>query len=126
MADNSKKVFKEKGEFYTALWTWYARNAGSRYRGSVLWKDTACNIDSSNQSIPDGCTPAKGFKASRFNAELTLAATNLGNDRYSTMTTLRTDIDKLYKDAFPFSFDFLYWEEVGVIDKELVQNLIIC
>merc|ERR1719199_318993 len=28
--------------------------------------------------------------------------------------------------AFPFSFQFLYWEEIGVIDEELVRNLLIC
>merc|ERR1711865_1291285 len=28
--------------------------------------------------------------------------------------------------AFPYSFQFLYWEEVGIIDSELTRNLIIC
>merc|ERR1719199_121280 len=28
--------------------------------------------------------------------------------------------------AFPFSFQFLYWEEIGVIDGELMRNLLIC
>ena len=28
--------------------------------------------------------------------------------------------------AFPFSFQFLYWEDVGIIDVELIRNLLIC
>merc|ERR1711865_1013667 len=28
--------------------------------------------------------------------------------------------------GFPYSFEFLYWEEVGIIDVELIRNLIIC
>jgi predicted RND superfamily exporter protein len=35
-------------------------------------------------------------------------------------------LDKIYPGCFPYSFDFLYWEEVGVIDTELVRNLLIC
>ena len=27
--------------------------------------------------------------------------------------------------AFPFSFNFLYWEEMGIIDEELYRNLAI-
>merc|ERR1719181_484502 len=28
--------------------------------------------------------------------------------------------------AFPFTFEFLYWEEVGIIGEELLQNLLVC
>merc|ERR1712166_143514 len=28
--------------------------------------------------------------------------------------------------TFPYSFEFLYWEEVGIIDQELIRNLAIC
>eukprot|EP00931_Biecheleriopsis_adriatica_P092828 TRINITY_DN665_c0_g2_i1.p1 TRINITY_DN665_c0_g2~~TRINITY_DN665_c0_g2_i1.p1 ORF type:complete len:1054 (+),score=221.71 TRINITY_DN665_c0_g2_i1:66-3227(+) len=124
--EKGKHVFADKTSFYSALHEWYRGMPGSRYRGSLLWKDKECNVDSNQEGVPAGCSATEGVKASRMNAELTLAATDKGQDRYNTMTTLRADIDKRYKDAFPYSFDFLYWEEVGIIDKELVQNLMIC
>ncbi|OLQ06473.1 Patched domain-containing protein 3 [Symbiodinium microadriaticum] len=68
----------------------------------------------------------EGLKAHRFNAELSLAATNLGTNRYTTMESMRAKCNELYPGSFPYSFDFLYWEEVGVIDTELVRNLAIC
>eukprot|EP00931_Biecheleriopsis_adriatica_P092827 TRINITY_DN665_c0_g1_i5.p1 TRINITY_DN665_c0_g1~~TRINITY_DN665_c0_g1_i5.p1 ORF type:complete len:1050 (+),score=219.74 TRINITY_DN665_c0_g1_i5:53-3202(+) len=124
--EKGKHVFADKAKFFSALHEWYRGTPGSRYRGSLLWADTECNVDGSKDSVPAGCSLNDGLKASRMNAELTLAATDKGQDRFDTMTTLRADIDKRYKDAFPYSFDFLYWEEVGIIDKELVQNLLIC
>eukprot|EP00439_Symbiodinium_sp_Y106_P076874 s269_g15.t4 len=50
----------------------------------------------------------------------------LRTNRYDTMTSMRQRCDELYPGSFPYSFDFLYWEEVGVIDVELVRNLLIC
>merc|ERR1719421_1732881 len=58
---------------------------------------------------------------------LTLEATDKGNVRYETMTYLRNNVtDILGGKAFPYSFQFLYWEETGVIGQELVQNLLSC
>ena len=49
------------------------------------------------------------------------------------MTAMREGINKQMGDtsamkgkAFPYSFEFLYWEEVGIIDAELMRNLAIC
>merc|ERR1719502_369493 len=42
------------------------------------------------------------------------------------MVDMRADVAAIISDAFPYSFEFLYWEEVGIIDVELVRNLIIC
>ena len=55
----------------------------------------------------------------------------LSQDRYNTMTALRSGVAKTMEtvapnSAFPYSFEFLYWEEVGIIDMELLQNLLIC
>ncbi|CAJ1332598.1 unnamed protein product [Effrenium voratum] len=71
-------------------------------------------------------TRSRGLAASRFDTELALAATDTGLDRYATMTQMRSQVNALYPGAFPYSFDFLYWEEVGIIDVELTRNLLIC
>jgi predicted RND superfamily exporter protein len=44
---------------------------------------------------------------------------------------MRKELAEVMKDhggakTFPYSFEFLYWEEVGIIDKELIRNLAIC
>jgi len=43
------------------------------------------------------------------------------------MNKMRQDIKTMYDtdDVFPFASDFLYWEENGIIDQELIRNLII-
>ena len=119
-------TFQDSSAFYTALYTWYRGTTGSRYRGSMIWASSACNLDGSSEVIPNGCVITDGLKAHRFNAELSLAATNLGTNRYTTMESMRARCNELYPGSFPYSFDFLYWEEVGVIDTELVRNLAIC
>jgi len=77
---DSNAVFSQETEFYTALYTWYRTNVGARYRGSILWASEACNLDGNADAVPAGCTLSEGLKASRFNAELSLAATNRGTD----------------------------------------------
>ena len=77
------------------------------------------------------CDPQKGLEASRISATLRLEFTDKGQDRYDTMTLMRKQLGDVMKDhggtqTFPYSFEFLYWEEVGVIDEELIRNLIIC
>ena len=43
------------------------------------------------------------------------------------MTYLRKNVSEILGDtAFPYSFQFLYWEETGVIGQELVNNLLSC
>ncbi|CAE7539426.1 Ptchd3 [Symbiodinium sp. CCMP2592] len=118
--------FQDSSAFYTALYTWYRGTTGSRYRGSMIWASSACNLDAGSEVVPNGCVISDGLRASRFNAELSLAATDKGTNRYDTMTSMRQRCDELYPGSFPYSFDFLYWEEVGVIDVELVRNLLIC
>ena len=61
-----------------------------------------------------------------------LEYTDKGQDRYDTMTDMRLEINSIMgkKDgksiSFPYSFEFLYWEEVGIIDAELGRNLAVC
>lgn len=75
-----------------------------------------------------GCTPAdkQGVAASRISCTLALENVLTGDERYDTMTQMREEVAAIMPGAFPYSFEFLYWEEVGVIDKELVRNLLVC
>jgi hypothetical protein len=80
---------------------------------------------------PPSCDPTKGITDARSGAQLKLSFTQDGAARYEVLETLRRDVASIFgegsdKQVFPFSNDFLYWEEMGVIDKELVRNLVIC
>ena len=111
-----------------------------RYRTRLKWKDPACEDDTVVSTVKatgvetrvwDTCNYASGLQGSRLSATLALEFTDKGQDRYDTMTTMRADLAKVMKDhggakTFPYSFEFLYWEEVGVIDAELIRNLAIC
>eukprot|EP00439_Symbiodinium_sp_Y106_P017662 s7368_g2.t1 len=82
-------TFQDSSAFYTALYTWYRGTTGSRYRGSMIWASSACNLDGGSEVTPSGCVISDGLRASRFNAELSLAATDKGTNRYDTMTSMR-------------------------------------
>ena len=121
--------------FYAGLREWYAGGAGARYRSSIRWASAACEDTSATEAstVPSGCDTAKGLTASKLSATLKLEFTDKGSSRYETMTTMRDEIDAIVppdadgkSNAFPFSFEFLYWEENGVIDVELTRNLGIC
>ena len=121
-------TYTNETAFYTQLHLWYKEGGGVRYRNNLQWMDSTCEDD----LTWDACSPTSGLNASRVSFSLTLAATNLGQDRYNTMTALRNKCNELFTPvngedmAFPFNFQFLYWEEVGVIDGELWRNLGIC
>ena len=141
-----KKVGEEvsctsKIDYYKALHLWYSDGGGVRYRTRVKWFDPRCENDTvistnfvTGDRIRDwhvNCDPQKGLEASRISATLRLEFTNLGQDRYDTMTAMRKELGVVMKNfggtlTFPYSFEFLYWEEVGIIDVELIRNLIIC
>merc|ERR1711871_1622602 len=61
-----------------------------------------------------------------MSATLTPVSTETGADRYDTMDTMRSEVAAAMEGAFPYSFEFLYWEEVGVIGTELSRNLLVC
>lgn len=102
----------------------------------MKWRDPGCenntlhSVDMASQTVLRGwdvnCSYSDGLKITRLQATLTLASTNTGQGRYDTMTQLRADIDGILTGTFPLSFNFLYWEEVGVTDVELFRNLLIC
>ena len=119
--------FKTKNTFYTELHNWYDGGGGARYRSSLQWVDTDCNKGDLALEQDGVCDPTKGLLAMKMGMTLTLAATDKGNIRYETMTYLRKNVSEILGDtAFPYSFQFLYWEETGVIGQELVNNLLSC
>lgn len=116
-------------EFYTQLFAWYRLGGGVRYRNNIQWKDESCNVEGDW----DTCAPTVGINATRIGFTLSKEYTSFGQDRYDTMVALREQINVLFpaspggeQSAFPFTVQFLYWEEVGVIDVELWRNLGIC
>merc|ERR1711871_855120 len=119
--------FKDKNTFYKELHNWYDGGGGARYRSSLQWNDKDCNKGDLYLEVDGKCEPTKGLMAMKMGMTLTLEATDKGNIRYETMTYLRQNVTEILGDkAFPYSFQFLYWEETGVIGKELVNNLISC
>merc|ERR1719356_1720785 len=75
--------------------------------------------------------PSQGVSNIKI-AESTLIAfegEGSGKERYEVYYTMRKDIKEIIGEpatsAFPYTANFLYWEEVGVIDSELIRNLII-
>ena len=141
--DGKHMWFKDKTKYYQALHDWYSAGGGVRYRSRLKWKDADCEDDTvvtKSTATSDAvrvwdtekCDPQEGLMASRMSATLRLEFTDKGQDRYDTMTAMRLNINRIVggtgveSDAFPYSFEFLYWEEVGIIDAELGRNLAVC
>jgi len=149
---NADGTFKDKTTFYNRLHEWYRSGGGRRYQGSMQWVDPRCeddskvvdpnvtNVGSVDEKCPpveindcddevrrwDNCNVGSGLAATRMDATFKLEYTDKGDDRYKTMEEMRSGVSKIVPGAFPYSFQFLYWEEVGIIDQELGRNLAIC
>jgi len=121
-----------------------------RYRNSIKWADAACENSTLDTWVGPSCNPSNGLNGTRLSAMIDLKWSTFGDQRYETLTKLRRNISKITATAtlmpgaatgkmmdgsvgssalpvaFPFSFNFLYWEEMGIIDEELWRNLAIC
>jgi hypothetical protein len=121
-------------EYYSRLLVWFQGGngwgLGTELRSNVNWVDPLCD-NTTNVTNPD-CNFMLGIKSSKITAVLTLESTKTGTQRYETMVELRASSKFANMAAeetvqpFPYAREFLYWEEVGIIDKELVRNLLIC
>jgi hypothetical protein len=125
--------------------------AGARFSGNVRWASAACN--SYGAGGGGSCDTSRGISAARVQAVILQQVLESGagrcvfpgarfclsrrrvgltprsgsaGRRYDAMVSMRSDIDAIMPGAFPFAFEFLYWEEIGVIDVELTRNLLIC
>jgi hypothetical protein len=108
-------------QFYREVWD-FAKD--SQYKTSIRWVDPKCN-DADTEA---NCDPTLGVSHTRITATLKRLAS--GSVRFSTMSSMRQDVNNIFDDqssmkVFPFAQDFLYWEENGIIDTELVRNLVI-
>ena len=125
---NDNSSFGAEEDLYEALWDWYSLGGGVRFRGDIQWVDANCN----SQEDWDSCDPNLGLDATRVGFTMEKEYTTGGQDRYDTMTAMRAAVADIFppvdgvEQSFPYSFEFIYWEEVGVIDKELWRNLGIC
>jgi len=129
LTDLTDGVYTDSATYYTNLRS-YLSGPGARFNSNVQWTSAACNCDprspACNAADCDADATAAGVKAARQSATLTLAATETGGDRFETMDTMRAEVTAKMDGAFPYSFEFLYWEEVGVIGTELTRNLVVC
>merc|ERR1719240_1861170 len=107
----------DRTAFYTELWAWFE---ASGYKSYMLWIDPGCNAETVVT-----CDPTQGVKHTRICASLRRLPG--GGERFNVMNKMRLDITEMFdSDAvFPYASDFLYWEENGIIDQELLRNLIV-
>lgn len=123
--------FNTKADFDDQLAIWIRLTENAMHRSSLIWKDADCNAP---KSVTDsGCNLNDGLDSSKFGFTLALAYVDGGQQRYDTMVALRAQINSIFpaadgiaEPAFPFARQFTNWEEVGIIDKELIRNLAIC
>ena len=91
--------------------TWLKQPQNKRFMGSVRFIDN---------------DPGKGFMSTRIGAMMLLNCTESGTVRWNTLSDMRKGMEAIDSTVFPYSYLFAYWEEVGVIEKELFTNLGIC
>jgi len=127
---DGKTIYTDKAAFWGDLLAWYRRS--SIWQSSIQWADMKCAEPVPCNGPAPVCDPAKGISDARSGAQLKLSFTEDGAQRFDVLDTMRNDIEAIFGDGsgekmvFPFSYEFLYWEEMGVIDHELVRNLVIC
>merc|ERR1711937_90407 len=124
-------VQDKKGEkgYYGLLFRFLISCDGSRHKNAIIWQDR--DDCAEYELFTDGsteCDYEKGLQGARSSFTILKEKLDTGSDRYETMQRLRADLADIFpvEEAFVFSRDFLYWEEVGVIREELVRNLLIC
>jgi predicted RND superfamily exporter protein len=123
----------------TTVWWPLFRNAtGPHETAAAFWSDLSQWLNSTEGSVyssrvqwADPSDPSKGVSNIKI-VESTLiafAGEGSGKERYEVYYTMREDLKTIIggsdTSVFPYTAQFLYWEEVGVIDSELLRNLIV-
>jgi predicted RND superfamily exporter protein len=122
-ADTTDYAILSQQEFWQAMHAWYIDMANNRYRSEIQWKVDACDSTACTDA-----EAAQGIEHAKIKA--TMKDFPSGKMRYEVYRTYREDMKELFADesgtrVFPYTQAFLYWEENGIIDVELVRNLII-
>lgn len=126
--DYNTTTFASADELYDGICGFTRTNQGIRFRSSIQWVDADC-ADEDDGCRVDSCDTSEGINNTRISALLDEEYLTTGTARYDTLLAVRKMVDDIFEDpdkVYPFSFQFLYWEEVGVIDTELTRNLIVC
>jgi len=116
---DSSGFYSDSTLYYTHMRTWL-QGDGRKYQSDVIWMDPKCA-----NATDSSCQVASGIKASKLQATCALEHTGGGQERYDTMTSLRSSVKGIISGAFPYRETWLYWEEVGVIGTEFSRNLAI-
>ena len=130
---DEKGDFKDKDTYYRQLHRWY-RDGGLRFQGSMQWKSKACENSTLDVWETTACDPTLGLRGARAQATIALEYSDQGYTRYESMTMLRQNISGFITETskvvmeedscgntdvmgdtpavYPFSPQFLFWEEV--------------
>jgi len=96
-----------EANYYSTLESWLQGN-GSIYAQDVLWDDSSDTLR---------------ILSSKINAEF--KDPGEAEERYKNMVDLRDEIDSVVPSAFAFAQEFMFWEEFGIIKRELLRNVVI-
>jgi predicted RND superfamily exporter protein len=112
----------DRQAFWDAFHEFFLNPANARYQSSIQWRATACG-----EGACTAAQRAEGVEHAKIGA--TLKDIQSGKTRYEVYRTYREDMKELFggddMKVFPYSTAFLYWEENGIIDVELIRNMII-
>ena len=142
-------LFNNRTEFFQSLMEWYEVGGWNLLSSNVKWTDSTCDecagLCAADANAPL-CDYQLGINTSKVTGTLTTNSTDGGQQRYDTMTAVRAMVADCFptydadgnvvpfeegvyngdEPAFPYTFQFENWEEVGTIDDELWKNLGIC
>ncbi len=120
----------QRASWFAQMSTWHTSTYGSALSSTGFYaklKTFQTQSGSQNMAFKDANAPTQGLSKLRFsNGIVRKHLTTTGTDRWDTMEAMRREIKATCSVAFPFGFEFLWWEEVGYIGAEFVRNATIC
>ncbi|CAD7957034.1 unnamed protein product [Amoebophrya sp. A25] len=104
-----------------------SRSIDNFYVQLKAWEATVPGVPGTEVRWVSDADPSQGISAIKIsNGVLRKRYIDDGVDRWNTMEALRSEVENVCGNAFPFSFEFLWWEEVGYTGPEFVRNALIC
>eukprot|EP00746_Dinoflagellata_sp_MGD_P000639 gnl/MRDRNA2_/MRDRNA2_101146_c0_seq1.p1 gnl/MRDRNA2_/MRDRNA2_101146_c0~~gnl/MRDRNA2_/MRDRNA2_101146_c0_seq1.p1 ORF type:complete len:1048 (+),score=180.42 gnl/MRDRNA2_/MRDRNA2_101146_c0_seq1:333-3146(+) len=128
---DGQTVETDKTKFWNSMLSWYRKS--TLWKPNIQWADENCELPVPCDGTPaPSCDPTKGITHARSGAQLKSQYTESGSGRYEVLDQMRRDVEGIFGEGsgdanvFVFSPEMLYWEEMGVIDRELIRNLVVC